>query len=150
MKIVIIEDEDMLSSVQYALQGKGVKAEGLGALDEQVKKLEPDVILMDKSVKIGSFIFTPASKTLERNGEVIRLSIYQNKLLYLLCACMNITVTREEITRMLWPDVIVIDQSLNNLISQLRKLLSADPHIHIDTIRGVGYRLRSIAKINSV
>ena len=71
----------MLSSVQYALQGKGVVTEGLGVLDEQVKKLEPDVI--------------------------------------------------------------VIDQSLNNLIWQLRKLLSADSHISIDTIRGVGYRLKN-------
>ena len=143
MKIVIIEDKDMLSSVQYALQGKGVVTEGLGVLNEQVKKLEPDVILMDQSVQIGFYTFTPASKTLERNGEVTRLSIYQSKLLYLLCVCMNITVTREEICRMLWPDVIVIDQSLNNLIWQLRKLLSADSHISIDTIRGVGYRLKN-------
>ena len=141
MKIVIIENEDMLSSVQYALQGKGVETKGLGVIDGQLKEIKPDVILMDQSVMIGSYTFTPASMTLERNGEVAHLSITQNKLLYLLCVCMNITVTREEICRMLWPDVIVIDQSLNNLIYQLRKLLSADSHISIDTIRGVGYRL---------
>ena len=141
MKIVIIENEDMLSSVQYALQGKGVETEGLGVIDGQLKEIKPDVILMDQSVMIGSYTFTPASMTLERNGEVSHLSITQNKLLYLLCVCMNITVTREEICRMLWPDVIVIDQSLNNLIYQLRKLLSTDSHISIDTIRGVGYRL---------
>ena len=142
MKIVIIENEDMLSSVQYALQDKGIRADKLGVLDGQLKKIKPDVILMDQSVKLGSFNYSPISMTLERNGEVTHLSISQNKLLYLLCVCMNITVTREEICRMLWPEVIVIDQSLNNLIYQLRKHLSADPRISIETIRGVGYQLQ--------
>ena len=44
MKIVIIENEDMLSSVQYALQGKGVETEGLGVIDGQLKEIKPDVV----------------------------------------------------------------------------------------------------------
>ena len=144
MKIVIIENEDMASSLRKTLEGRALKTDGLDITDElarEVERQQPDLILMDKHIRLGSFTFMPGCMKLEHEGQIIRLSIYQNKLLYLLCACMNITVTRDEIHRMLWPDVIVIDQSVNNLIFQLRKLLSADSRIHIENIRGVGYRL---------
>jgi len=107
---------------------------------EEVARQQPDVILMDKHIRLGSFTFMPGCMKQEREGKQISLSIYRNKLLYLLCACMNITVTRDEIHRMFWPDVIVIDQSVNNLIYQLRKLLHADSRIRIENVRGVGYR----------
>ena len=144
MKIVIIENEDMGSGLRKALENRVVDIDELGVEDklaEEVSRQQPDVILMDKHIRLGSFTFMPGCMKLEREGQMTNLSIYQNKLLYLLCACMNITVTRDEIHRMLWPDVIVIDQSVNNLIFQLRKLLSADSRIHIENIRGVGYRL---------
>ena len=144
MKIVIIENEDMASGLRKVLEDRVVDIDELGVEDKlakEVSRQQPDVILMDKHIRLGSFTFMPGCMKLEHEGQIIRLSIYQNKLLYLLCACMNITVTRDEIHRMLWPDVIVIDQSVNNLIFQLRKLLSADSRIHIENIRGVGYRL---------
>jgi len=144
MKIVIIENEDMGSGLRKALENRVVDIDELGVEDklaEEVSRQQPDVILMDKHIRLGSFTFMPGCMKLEREGQMTNLSIYQNKLLYLLCACMNITVTRDEIHRMLWPDVIVIDQSVNNLIFQLRRLLSADRSIHIENIRGVGYRL---------
>ena len=144
MKIVIIENEDMASSLRKALEDRAVDLNGLGIngkLAEDVTRQEPDVILMDKHIRLGSFTFMPDCMSLKRKGQMIRLSINQNKLLYLLCACINITVTRDEIHRMLWPDVIVIDQSVNNLIFQLRKFLQVDNHIRIENIRGVGYRL---------
>ena len=144
MKIVIIENEDMASNLRKALEDRAVDMDGLGVEDELAEEVacqKPDIILMDKHVRLGSFTFMPNCMKLEREGKQISLSIYQNKLLYLLCACMNITVTRDEIHRMLWPDVIVIDQSVNNLICQLRKLLRDDSRIRIENVRGVGYRL---------
>ncbi|MBO7418993.1 MAG: winged helix-turn-helix transcriptional regulator [Bacteroidaceae bacterium] len=144
MKIVIIENEDMASSLRNALRGRTAGADGLcvsDALAREIAAQQPDVLLMDTRVMLGSFTFMPDCMRLERGSRHISLSVYQTKLLYLLCACMNVTVRREEIHRMLWPDVIVIDQSVNNLIYQLRKILSADTTIRIDNIRGVGYRL---------
>ena len=144
MKIVIIENEDMASDLRKALENRAVDIDGLGVGDklaEEVTRQQPDVILMDKHIRLGSFTFMPGCMKLEREGQMMSLSIYQNKLLYLFCACMNITVTRDEINRMLWPNVIVIDQSVNNLIFQLRRILSTDSSIRIENIRGVGYRL---------
>ena len=144
MKIVIIENEDMASSLRKALGDRAADLNDLGVEGkhaQEIARQEPDVILMDEHIRLGSFIFMPDCMRLEREGRMTCLSIYQNKLLYLLCACMNITVTRDEIHRMLWPDIIVIDQSVNNLIFQLRKLLQVDSHIRIENIRGVGYRL---------
>jgi len=150
MKILIIEDKDMQACLQRALKDKGTEIDGLCNLGQQVKAIEPDVILMNKTFSIGSFIFTPDCLTLEHKGKVTRLSIYQTKVLYLLYVCMNMIVTREEIYRMIWHDVVVTDQSLNNIISQLRKLLSADSHISIDTVRGIGYRLHECPRTLSV
>ena len=141
---MIIENEDMASDLRKSLEDRAVDLNRLGVdgkLAEEVDRQEPDLILMDEHIRLGSFIFMPDCMRLEREGRMTCLSIYQNKLLYLLCACMNITVTRDEIHRMLWPDIIVIDQSVNNLIFQLRKLLQVDSHIRIENIRGVGYRL---------
>ena len=131
----------MQASLERALQDKDMQAGSPNELGQQVREIAPDVILMDKHISIGSFTFQPGNMLIERNGQTTRLSAYQTKLLTLLYVCLNMTVTREEISRMLWPDVIVIDQSINNLICQLRKLLSADNHIQIENIRGVGYRL---------
>ena len=131
----------MQASLERALQEKDMQTGNPNELGQQVREIAPDVILMDKHICIGSFTFQPNSMILEGNGQITRLSAYQTKLLTLLYVCMNMTVTREEICRMLWPDVIVIDQSINNLICQLRKILKADPNIRIENIRGVGYQL---------
>lgn len=131
----------MQASLERALQDKDMQTGSPNELGQQVREIAPDVILMDKHISIGLFTFQPNSMILEGNGLITRLSAYQTKLLTLLYVCMNMTVTREEICRMLWPDVIVIDQSINNLICQLRKILKADPNIRIENIRGVGYQL---------
>jgi DNA-binding winged helix-turn-helix (wHTH) protein len=143
MKILIIEDKDMQACLQRALKDKSEERDALGTLEHQVQMIEPDVILMDKSFTVGSFTFTPDNMTLEYKGKVTHLTIYQTKVLYLLYVCMNMTVTREEIYRMIWNEEVVTEQSLNNIISQLRKTLRPDGHISIENIRGVGYRLKN-------
>ena len=149
IKVIIADDQELIrESLKIVLdQNEDIEVTGVAEngqiLMDMLTNSQPDVILMNKTFSIGSFIFTPDCLTLEHKGKVTRLSIYQTKVLYLLYVCMNMIVTREEIYRMIWHDVVVTDQSLNNIISQLRKLLSTDSHISIDTIRGVGYRLKN-------
>ena len=52
-------------------------------------------------------------------------------------------VTREELLACVWPDTIVVEETLTRCISELRKVFRDDARIPsvIETIRGRGYRL---------
>lgn len=55
---------------------------------------------------------------------------------------MGETVSRDQLSLLCWEGRVVGDDALNRIISRLRKALSPDPAVAIDTIPKVGYRLR--------
>lgn len=53
----------------------------------------------------------------------------------------NKIVTRENLKTEVWGGVICTDQNLNNVMYHLRKYLERDMTVHLDTIRGEGFKL---------
>ena len=74
--------------------------------------------------------------------DAIRLSLKQFQVLRLLAKHFGETVNRQVFKNELWPDGNASDASLDNYISQLRKLLAPDASICIDTIPKTGFILR--------
>lgn len=97
---------------------------------------------------IGTLMFDPASHKLSVNGKSnvcreISLPARESELLAMLCKRMGEIVPNTLILETLWGnDDYFCTRSLNVHITRLRKKLSVDPEISIDSYRGTGYRLR--------
>ena len=70
-----------------------------------------------------------------------RLTDFEYKLLKLLAQNMNQTVSREQIVQELWEGTSGSEQSLNNYVARLRKYLSEDESLSLETVPRTGYML---------
>ncbi|MCX2483177.1 response regulator transcription factor [Pedobacter sp. MR2016-24] len=78
------------------------------------------------------------------SGEKV-LTEKEGKLLKMLCLRKNHLLNRAEVLHELWGEPDFFNgRSLDVFISRLRKYLSDDPGIRIESIRGVGFRLREV------
>lgn len=144
MKILVIENQDLAADLRRAMEGRAASIGSLNGPDtlaHEVARQQPDLIVIDEGISIGSFTFIPTQKTLKAGDTAIHLKPMQCKLLLLLSVSMSLTVSREQIERMLWDNDLCHEYSINNFISQLRKILASDPSVAIETVSGAGYRL---------
>ena len=107
----------------------------------QINALRRNLVFNEQIENIGSFLFDAKGQKLLHNGTEFKLTLYQAQLLKLLVAHQEQVISRQEIYLNIWHDELGNDLSLNNMISQLRKILKADPGISLHTIGGVGYKL---------
>lgn len=70
-----------------------------------------------------------------------RLTSKQFQVFHFLLEHLGETINRKMLKHELWPDGNDSDPSLDNYISQLRKLFSKDKNIHIITIPKIGFKL---------
>lgn len=95
------------------------------------------------SFTIGSFRFEP-SQLLLSGHETRTLTQKESDVLVLLCRHAGATVPRDLILKTVWGQSdYFAGRSLDVFISKLRKYLKDDPRVCIETIHGVGFRLRS-------
>jgi DNA-binding response OmpR family regulator len=93
--------------------------------------------------KLGNFTFDKNNQILTLDKKEIRLTQRESELLALFISSVNQVIKKEDILKSIWFDSnSVYSRSLDVFISRLRKMLDADPHIKIENIHGVGYRLR--------
>ena len=93
--------------------------------------------------QIGQFIFDSKKMLLKSKDKEKRLTQQEAALLALLIKNKNELVQRSDILKELWgEDDFFAGRSMDVFISRLRKYLKADPNIHIDNVRGVGFILR--------
>lgn len=92
--------------------------------------------------KLGRFTFDPANQELSDGIKHKQLTYRESELLKFLSDHPDQIVKREEILLAVWGnDQYFSSRSLDVFISRLRKLLKSDPHVRIDNIHNVGYRL---------
>lgn len=78
-----------------------------------------------------------------KNNDQIHLSQKQFEVLSILSQNLGKITTRQTLKRQLWPDGNYSDPSLDNYISQLRKILSVDESVKLETIPKVGFLLKT-------
>ena len=95
-------------------------------------------------VRFGAFEFDPASGELRRRGRLVTLQDQQSTVLRYLIEHAGVTVTREELRAVLWPDgtYVEFEFGLYNTVNRLRRALgdsASNPHF-IQTEPKLGYR----------
>jgi len=95
-------------------------------------------------IRIGNYIFMPQEHLLKHNETIIVLTRKENTLLEILYENKNTVVTKEQLVNRIWgeSDYKMKENSLNNLLSTIRKNLSLDSDISIVTIPKKGCKLK--------
>ena len=93
-------------------------------------------------VSIGTHSLNIKTRELSLNDKTeYRLTTKQFQVIVFLLEHQGETVSRQELKHELWPDGNDSDASLDNYISQLRKIFVADKDINIITIPKMGFKL---------
>jgi two-component system phosphate regulon response regulator OmpR len=94
------------------------------------------------TVEFGNFCFTLSRRDLTRDGDAVRLTEREREIMALLAARPNATVSRLDL---LGDDPNKTDRAIDVQMTRLRRKIEDDPAnpVHLQTVRGVGYRLVS-------
>lgn len=89
----------------------------------------------------GPLIVDFSQNQLTLHGETLVLQPKVLELLIILCAADGKTLSKQELTDMLWPDTVVGPDSLANTMTRLRKILKDDAKnpVFIKTVQRKGY-----------
>lgn len=94
-----------------------------------------------KTVQIGKFTFTPENLTLVYENSTINLTQKEAELLNYFVQHKNELIRREHVLNLLWKEADFFSgRSLDVFVSRLRKYLSKDSSIEIESVRGIGFR----------
>jgi predicted ATPase/DNA-binding winged helix-turn-helix (wHTH) protein len=93
-------------------------------------------------VAFGDFRIDPTNVRLTRGGQTVGLTQKAFDALLHLAQRPDELVTKEQLLKAVWPDVIVSDASVKVCIGEIRKALDDDPHNprFIETVHRRGYR----------
>jgi len=133
------EQELLLNAANLSIDGYLVKPVELEKLTYTICKAiqrtnrEMGVVVLAKQL-----YYNTATKELYFNGTVVMLGNKEQELLALLINNRHRTITKEEISRALWPLDTMCESAIKNIILRLRKKMEIDIII---SVRGIGYRL---------
>lgn len=106
-----------------------------------LSRSNPDLKKQGETFEIGLYHFDPINLKLSSPGTEKTLTEKEAKLLAYLCRHPNQLIKRKDILDLLWNGSDFFNgRSMDVFITRLRKHLSADPNIQIESIRGVGFR----------
>ncbi len=97
----------------------------------------------------GPYLLDSRSRSLTRGGESVGLSPYEYEVLHLLVRRPNVVLSKDVLIRAGWQDTAVGDNSLEKLVSKLRRQLDAgDLSRYIKTVPRQGYQF--VAPVTAV
>ncbi|MDZ3832314.1 MAG: winged helix-turn-helix domain-containing protein [Sphingopyxis sp.] len=102
----------------------------------------PIELAIEAPFRLRTLEVTPAALELRRGQDVLSLEPRVMQVLVALHRAAGQVVSREELLELCWEGRIVGDDSLNRSVSQLRKALTDEDGVAVETIPRVGYRLR--------
>jgi DNA-binding response OmpR family regulator len=92
--------------------------------------------------KIGLFTFNFIMRTLELDGEKVKLSHIDCELLKLLYINRSTFIAKETILKAIWgQNDFLSSKRLSVYLARIRKLLSSDASIRIENVYALGYKL---------
>lgn len=104
-----------------------------------------DNLPQHEKVQVGDLAIDTSKYEVTVGGQEVRLTATEFRLLHYLACNPGRVFSREQLlSRAMGDDVVVVDRNIDVHIRGIRKKMGIDPPI-IETIRGVGYRLRDIA-----
>ncbi|NQZ82189.1 MAG: PD40 domain-containing protein [Colwellia sp.] len=106
-----------------------------------------------QKLQIGAWLVDPLALTLQKGEQIVKVQPKIIQLLNYLAKFPDEVLLREDLIANVWPEVSATDDTLNNMIGKLRRVLVADNECqqYIETIPKKGYCLKanvSIATVN--
>ncbi|GJM74293.1 DNA-binding response regulator [Paenibacillus macerans] len=97
----------------------------------------------NSQISLGALTIFPEKYEVTLNGEAITLRPKEFEVLLYLARKPGVVMTRDDLMNAVWGfDYIGGQRTVDVHVSSLRKKLELDPQsVHIDSIRGVGYKL---------
>lgn len=104
-----------------------------------------DTVPTTEKVRVGDLTIDTSKYEVTIGGKEVRLTATEFRLLHYLASNPGRVFSREQLlSRAMGDDVVVVDRNIDVHIRGIRKKMDMDPPL-IETIRGVGYRLRDLA-----
>lgn len=99
--------------------------------------------LVQKSLKVGSWIVDPSLNSMSSEGRTLRLEPKVMAVLLCLAEHPGETLSKEQLFQAVWPNIIVTEDVLKRCIAELRRAFDDDARnpLIIETISKRGYRL---------
>jgi DNA-binding response OmpR family regulator len=98
-----------------------------------------------KTYTVGELTFIPDELKLTKAEEKITLTQREAELLEFLCLHPDKVLKREDILTNVWgKNDFFLGRSMDVFMARLRKLLSGESSVNIETIHGVGYRFTTV------
>lgn len=141
------------------LTARGLPAERieglkLGADDYLPKPFEPEELTLRigsilkraapeapvEEIKLAGMIFHVNKGELRKDGRLVRLTESETQLLSILAARTGVAISRHELAML---TAAGVERSVDVQVTRLRRKIERDPRepVHLQTVRGVGYRL---------
>lgn len=108
-----------------------------------IEEREPQQDQDEAKISLGPLAIFPDKYEVVLNGEAITLRPKEFEVLLYLARKPGVVLTRDDLMNSVWGfDYIGGQRTVDVHVSSLRKKLELDPEsVHIDSIRGVGYKL---------
>jgi two-component system phosphate regulon response regulator OmpR len=126
----------------------------LGADDYLAKPFEPEELTLRigsilkrwapeapmEEIKLSGMVFHVGKNELRRDGRLVRLTESETQLLSILAQRAGAAISRQELAALTSAGV---ERSVDVQVTRLRRKIERDPRepVHLQTVRGVGYRL---------
>ncbi len=135
------ESDMLINAANLSVDGYLIKPMQLDTLTDAICKSMKRTQKEMGPVRLGQeLFFNMATQELYQNDRVVPLGGKELDLLVLLIKQRSKTVTKDEISRVLWPLDPICDSAIKNLILRIRKKINTDIII---SVRGIGYRLNT-------
>jgi len=103
---------------------------------------QKEVVKLEDEFSFGNFLFYNKQNLLVHGNSKINLTTKENELLKLFCLNINERVDRNHALIKIWGDDSYYNaRSMDVYIANLRKYLSSNDNIQIQTIHGYGFKL---------
>lgn len=95
-----------------------------------------------RTIRLDGLVLDLANLELHKGEETLSLTPTECSILFALMRHPDEVLTRSDISRSVWNHALVDASTINVYINQLRKKIEENPArpVHIQTVRGVGYR----------